>query len=99
MHPPQAELRSEKSLQLQYQKLSTKLSHRSLFSPNSIHSSLFLTEPYHLTLYKPFILISLLQNEEEYTVEIILNDVVERLVTNVISIAIENINFEWGFKD
>ena len=76
-----------------------ELSHRSLFSPNSIHSSLFLIEPYHLTLHKPFILISLLQNEEEYTVEIILDDVVERLVANVISIATENINFEWGFKD
>ena len=32
-------------------------------------------------------------------VEIILDDVVERLVANVISIATENINFEWGFKD
>ena len=75
------------------------MSHRCLFSPNSIHSSLFLTKLYHLTLCKRFILISLLQNEEEYMVEIILDDVVERLVANVISIATENINFEWGFKD
>ena len=32
-------------------------------------------------------------------VEIILDDVVERLVANVISIATKNINFEWGFKE
>ena len=40
-----------------------------------------------------------MQNEEECMVEIILDDVVERLFANVISITAENIHFEWGFKD
>ena len=32
-------------------------------------------------------------------VEIILDDVVDRLITNVISLVTEHTNFEWGFND
>ena len=99
VHPYQAVLRREKSPQLQHQKLRSKLSNRCWFSPNSIHNCLFLTKPCLLTLCKPLILIFLLQTEEEYIVEIILDDVVDRLVTNVISLVTKHSNFGRGFKD
>ncbi|KAL4631819.1 hypothetical protein ACB092_04G005100 [Castanea dentata] len=38
------------------------------------------------------------QGEEEYRAEIILNDVVDRLIANVSSLATEHINFELNFK-
>ena len=40
-----------------------------------------------------------MQSEEEHFVEIILDDVGDRLVTNVISLITEHTNFGWGFKD
>ncbi|KAK4566083.1 hypothetical protein RGQ29_002323 [Quercus rubra] len=39
------------------------------------------------------------QRNEEYMAEIVLNDVVDRLVTKAFSLATENIIFKWGFKE
>ena len=48
---------------------------------------------------KNFILISLLQSEEEYIDEIVLDDVVGRLVTKAFALATKDIICKWRFKE